>query len=141
MNALGALSIFIVYIFLGFLLIMGIYQGLKTKNQITESIKMMLLAALPLIIWTSYRYYSHRAAQPNYVGKYLLTEYPKCASCILELRGDNFYQVIENERVIEEGEWSYDSGGDYWIVEIGEHGQLGTGDFKYSEKVSKQYVV
>ena len=136
MTALGELLIFIIYLFFGTLLLVRIYKEFKSKTKLkTDSIKRIIFSALPLILWASWMYYVHRTNELDCVGKYILTEYPNCDSCILELKSDNFYQVTSNEIVIEKGEWNYDSGGDYWIVEIGKHGQLGSGKFKYSDEL------
>src|SRR5687767_14915479 len=59
---------------------------------------------------------NHRKSELEYVGTYYLTSYPNCQSCKLILKENNSYQVISAKTIIEEGNWHYESGGDYFIV-------------------------
>lgn len=97
--------------------------------------KRIIFSGLPLILFASWMYYVNRSNELMNVGKYSLTEYPNCNPCILELKTNNLYEVKDDEKVVEVGKWRYDSGGDFWIVELVEHGQLGSGKLTYSDKV------
>jgi hypothetical protein len=39
-----------------------------------------------------------------------------------------------SQKDVEQGRWKYSSGADYWIVDIGESGQLGSGKYRYDDR-------
>ena len=90
------------------------------------------MAIIPLTLFAYNQYSNHREAELKYVGTYYLTDYPDCESCVLILNKNNSYSVANQENEFEHGNWKYRSGGDYWIVDIGEYRQLGTGNYRYN---------
>jgi len=103
---------------------------LKRKRRIT----LLIILSVPIIMFRYKQVSNHRQAELQYVGTYYLTDYQNCKSCVLKLRDDNTYSVLNGKEETENGAWKYLSGGDFWIVEIGKHGQLGTGEYNYNRK-------
>ncbi len=136
MSAIGELIVFLIYFILSIPILIFLIGLIKSKGkQITKKRLIWLIISTILLILYGYaQYSSHRKAELDYVGIYQLTEYPDCDSCILELMSDNYYIVREKQNIIEKGRWKYKSGGDYWIVYLGEFGQLGTGKFRYEKR-------
>ena len=133
MFGLGELVILLIYLILCIppLLIIALLV-LREKEFLTKGLIYLTLALLPIILFSHHQYAKHREAELKYVGTYYLSEFPNCDSCILHLKDNNSYSVTTQEHEIENGAWEYCSGSDYFIVYIGEYGQLGGGDYKYS---------
>jgi hypothetical protein len=83
-------------------------------------------------------FYLQKKEENEYIGTYLLTDYPECPTCVLYLQPANHYEVRQGRYVKEQGPWHFESGSDYWAVEIGEGGQLGSGRFNYDYDVRKK---
>ena len=109
-----------------------IFFGILSKRSLKVWVALFLISITPLSIYGYKHYNDHHKEEQKYVGQYYLTEYPDCEPCTLKLSAKMSYSVFHNENEIESGKWKYRSGSDYWIVDIGEHGQLGSGKFKYS---------
>lgn len=92
-----------------------------------------------LLLWFRWsQYENYRANQLSVVGVYFLTSYPNCEACVLELREDKSYTVVDNRRVVEQSNWHHEVGGDYWITYLdSDKSQLGTGRYKYERYVLK----
>jgi len=136
MAALGELLLVIVYTILSIPFLILLVQFIRKRKQKNKKKRLlwMLISLAPLILYGYWQYSGHRQLELENVGKYKLTNYPNCDSCILELKPDNHYYIFDKEKIIEKGKWGYRSGGDYWIVDIGENGQLGAGNYNYQFK-------
>lgn len=135
MSALGELIIIGIYLVLSIPLILTLIVALLRKKKKTlNRLLYPFLAAIPLILFSYFQYQNNRQAELKYVGIYYLTNYLNCKSCTLKLNTDNTYIVSKDSTDLENGKWNYRSGGDYWIVDIGENGQLGTGKFEYHKR-------
>ena len=134
MFALGELIRFFIYLILSIppiiAVVLIIIRGRKFSNR---NLILLSISSIPLVLFSYNVYSNHRKAELQYVGIYILNNYEKCDSCILELKKNNSFTVTDQEVQIEKGKWKYRSGSDYWIVDIGNYGQLGTGKYKYSE--------
>ena len=104
---------------------------LREKEYRKKGLAYFSVALLPLIILVYTNYTTFREKELKYVGSYSLTDYPNCSSCILILYKNNSYEVKNEGKNVEEGEWKYRTGSDYWIIDIGEFGQLGSGIYQY----------
>lgn len=134
MWAIGELIILIIYVILGIPPLLVITR-LKKAGQVSGGkIICLVLALVPISLFGYSQYINHRNAELEYVGVYHLTDYPSYDSCSLSLKANHSYTVNFAEKVLEQGKWKYSSGGDYWIVYIGESGQLGFGKYKYYQK-------
>lgn len=57
---------------------------------------------------------------------------------MLELKEDNTYRVTSEEKQLEQGDWHYEVGGDYFIVYMNnDTDQLDHGRFEYTESILK----
>uniref|UniRef100_UPI004049DCFB hypothetical protein n=1 Tax=Flavobacterium sp. TaxID=239 RepID=UPI004049DCFB len=69
-------------------------------------------------------------------GKYKLINYNNRKDCILILEETKTFKVIQNDSVLETGNWHFEVGGDYFIVYLNDKkDQLESGRFQYSEKI------
>ncbi len=134
MYAIGSLFVLFIYFVLSApaLLLLGLLV-LNRKSLRTLHYIYFIVASIPLVLFSTYRYTEHREAELEWVGYYYLTDYPNCLKCVLELDAGNRYRVFENDSTLESGQWDYDHGGDYFIVSLGEYGQLGSGKYAYHE--------
>ena len=139
MAALGEVFILFIYISLGafnvfFLVFIFVWRkALKP------------FAVLGCVMY-AYLFFSFKSCQDNIyknqqrsrVGIYYLTNYPNCPSCVLELKEDNTYRVTSEEKQLEQGDWHYEVGGDYFIVYMNnDTDQLDHGRFEYTESILK----
>ncbi len=137
MSTIGELIIFLIYFILSIPIFIFLIGLIKSKGkQIKKRLIWLIISTVLLIFYSYAQYSSHRKAELDYVGIYQLTEYPDCDSCILELNSDNLYIVREKQNIMEKGKWKYKSEGDYWIVYLGEFGQLGTGKYRYEKRTN-----
>lgn len=135
MSSIGDFIVFIVYsILLVPPILIIIFLIFRKKRFTIKRSVYLVVAFIPLIFFGSFQYKNKRDFELKYVGIYFLTEYPNCDSCLLILTKDNSYSVTKNGTKIETGHWNYRGGGDFWIVDIGKNGQLGSGKFKYRDK-------
>lgn len=133
MSAIGEILEFIVYLILLIPpLCIIILVIVREKEFLKKGLFYLSVALIPLSLYTYSEYSNHREAELKYVGKYYLTNYPDCEPCVLILNKNNCYSVTKLNKELEQGKWRFRSGGDYWIVDIGEHGQLGTGEYRYN---------
>ncbi|SDK45344.1 hypothetical protein SAMN05421823_102769 [Catalinimonas alkaloidigena] len=107
---------------------------MREKKSTVREFVYLTIALIPITLFSYIQYINQRNAELEYVGVYYLTEYPNCDTCVLNLNSDNAYTVIFDDRTLEQGKWKYSSGGDYWIVDIGKNGQLGSGKYKYNDR-------
>jgi hypothetical protein len=142
MAALGGL---IVYIFYAILILTGIVflrlALIEKKPRKRRSYTIIGIVSICLLfLHIYYLKLNHRESELEYAGTYVLTRYPKCNSCILVLNGNNTYEVVNVNTIVENGNWHYESGGDYWIVYIGDNReQLGSGKYDYEHYKKKFY--
>lgn len=118
-------------------LVMLIIMLLNGKKFFKKGLRYLFFTSIPLMLLVIFDITNHKNEELGYVGVYYLTEYPDCTSCQLELKENNTYTITKGDREIESGSWNYRSGSDYWIVDIGEFGQLGTGNYAYYHKKEK----
>lgn len=132
MSAIGELIVLIIYLILCvppiWIILLLILRGKKFR---TKGITYLLIGLIPLTVFSYNQYSNHKDAEIKFVGFYYLTEYPDCNPCKLNLKENNTFTVYNGKEEIERGKWKYRSGGDYWIVDIGKYGQLGSGKYKY----------
>lgn len=135
MAALGEFIEFLFYIVLIIAVVLpfALYFVSNTKKSKTFFIIVFICTSSLLGSLLLNRWQAHKEQELEYVGTYLLTNYPNCSGCKLILKKNNTYSVKNGDKIIEEGDWNFRSGGDYWIVEIGEHDQLGSGIFRYNK--------
>lgn len=132
MLALGELFILIIYIILCIptLAIILILIADRKRHK-SKRLIYLLISLLPVSLFAYHQHTEHRQQKLKYVGVYALTAYPNCNACTLHLNKNNTYRVCRDTTEIERGNWNYRSGGDYWIVDIGKSGQLGSGNYTY----------
>ena len=57
-----------------------------------------------------------------------MTTYRNCDSCYLELKENMTCIVVNKGKIIEQSNWHYEVGGDYWITYLdNDKHQLGSG--------------
>ncbi len=137
LGAFGELLTFILYFILlipVFILSINFVIRFKRKENISRILLWMLISSIPFTFFIYTQYNSQKESELNYVGIYNLIEYPNCNDCKLILNRNNTFTVTSNKKQFEKGKWRFRTGSDYWIVDIGEYGQLGSGKFKYSKK-------
>lgn len=136
MSAIGELIILIIYAILSLAVLISAIKLFKSeakKPKIVWGIVLLFFGVL-LTSFAYSQYANHRNAELEKVGTYHLTQYPNCPDCILILKENNSYEIMDRQNILDQGNWEYKSGGDYWITEIGETGQLGNDIYSYDEK-------
>jgi hypothetical protein len=137
MAALGELIVYAFYAILILVAIVFLRLALIEKKTPTR-LRYTMIGVVSICFLFLHIYdlkLNHRESELEYVGTYVLTQYPKCNSCVLILNGNNTYEVVNGNNVMENGNWHYESGGDYWIVYIGDNGeQLSSGKYDYYKK-------
>lgn len=134
-TALSELFDDIIYFLLGLACVMffGLTFTVKRKNRIWTA----LAGCFFVFLLFKFKFYSNDVYKKNQlskVGVYYLTNYPDCDSCVLELKENQKYVVINNGRVVEQSNWHYKVGGDYFIVYLdNDKHQLGSGDYAYTK--------
>ena len=139
MEGLVELVMFLVYAFLIIIVLTATWGVVIYRKKMHWAVGALVIAisAIPLA-WVAFNnYFDHRSELVRYVGVYELDDYHNCKKCILDLKADNTYTVFEEEKTREEGKWVY-RGGEFPIVEIGKHGQLGDGEFQLKSHNSIQ---
>ena len=77
---------------------------------------------------------NYNQSQLEHVGTYYLIDYPNCDSCTVVLKKNNMYDVMQENKVVESGNWHFKSGGDYLIVYMNDDkDQLGAGRFQFDK--------
>jgi len=136
MSAFGELIIVAIYFVLGLSAIGCLLKTFIIKAKLPKFLCLLgfvVCTSLLFLFWTNNKR-NHRIAELENVGVYYLTNYTNCDSCKLTLKEDNSYEVTNGTKVIETGNWHYESGGDYWIVYMNDNeDQLGNGRFTYEE--------
>jgi len=144
MSALGELLIYIIYgalvlFFLSRLSLAIFHKRKKSKNVYGV---LALISVVSLLYFSRVQKKNRRANEEANVGKYHLSNYPNCPSCNVILKEDNTFEIVDSMKVLEKGDWSYESGGDFWIVYLDKRkDQLGSGIYKYDSfnlQVSKK---
>jgi hypothetical protein len=106
---------------------------MREKGFWKRGIGYLLIAVLPLILFSYHDYSKQNSEEHKYLGSYSLTHYPNCPSCVLKLNKNNSYVITDSGLVVHEGQWEYESGQDYSFVVVGDKGQLGLNHLKYDE--------
>jgi hypothetical protein len=135
MAAIGELLVYLLQGLLVLLALVGIrrlYQAASARKRLLAIAQIISASGLLLR-----GFYLQKEAENKYIGTYVLTAYPACTTCLLALKPANQYEVRQGDLVKEAGSWHYKSGGDYWAVEIGDNGRLGTGRFDYDYNARK----
>jgi len=133
MSALGELIIYVVYFMLGLHCIIFIVLTITSK----KSTKPWTLLASLMFVFLFFNFKScqdnnYKRNQLSVVGVYYLTNYPNCDSCYLELKENMSYVIVNEGKVIEQSNWHYEVGGDYWIIYLdNDRHQLGSGEYFY----------
>jgi hypothetical protein len=139
-SALGELFVYIIYFVLGIACIFFVRLTFTTKrqNKIWTGFAGLFFIFL-LFKYHSYLSNSYKKNQLSQVGLYYLTNYPNCDSCVLELKENQTYQIKRKGQIIEQSNWHYEVGGDYFILYLdNDKHQLGSGDYAY-EKYNLKY--
>lgn len=135
MSAFVELLIYFIYFILGFGTLLFLAWAFTTKRK--TKIWAILAALFFGILFFSFKscqdgYYKKN--QISKVGQYNLTDYPNCTSCIIELKENQTFEVTNSGKIIEQGNWHYEVGGDYWITYLdNDNYQLGSGKFAYKK--------
>ena len=135
MSALGELFIYIIYIGLGLasLLFLILTFTSKKRDKIWAAFATLFFGFL-LIGFKSCQSNNYKNNQLNQVGLYYLTDYPNCDSCVIELKENQTYEVRTYGEIVEQSNWHYEVGGDYFITYLdNDNYQLGVGKFVYKK--------
>jgi hypothetical protein len=136
MSALGELISKIIYwiIILGGLVSLILAIILKGISKKAISAVICLLCIILILFISKKIKTDYRRMQLKHVGTYYLTKYPNCDSCIAILKDDNMYEVKQNKKTFESGNWHFEMGGDYLIVYMNnDSGKLGSGRFQFDK--------
>ena len=106
----------------------------RNTEKLKGHLKWMFLLSIPFLMLYGEKKICIMKEGLERKGIYLLTDYPNCPNCELELKSWFRYEVRNGNTIIESGKWKYRRGGDYWITYIGQNGQLGADNFKYKRK-------
>ncbi|HEX8425918.1 hypothetical protein [Hymenobacter sp.] len=135
MSALGAAFICFIYAVLGGY---GLYWLIRFFTAATPASRRgcLIRSSIGAVLFACFVgniYRNHLKAEADQTGVYQLSSYPDCASCVLELKPHNYYEVRQGQIVKEQGPWRFESGDDNWIVYLNEDDQLGTGQYSYND--------
>ena len=135
MSAIGEIIIYIIYIVLGLPCVILLIVTITADKSIKLwTLIASLLFGLLLFSFKSCQDNHYKKNQLSVVGIYYLTNYPKCDSCLLELKEDMTFTIEKNGKVIEQSNWHYEVGGDYWITYLNnDRSQLGSGEYAYED--------
>ena len=129
MAGLGELIILLIQWGLGLLAFVFLFLVFKVKPK--EKVWMLAGSLFSYFLFFSFRSHLNDLYldnQRDQVGIYYLTNYPDCDNCILELKEDHTYEVRDDYKILEQSDWHYESGGDYWITYLdNDNHQLGSG--------------
>jgi len=134
MNGLGELIVIVIYLILGISAVLCLLKIIISKKNVVKLFYAggLILSVYLFISFLTNNIKNHRQSELEYVRTYYLSDYPNCDSCELILKDNNAYTVINDAKILESGNWHYESGGDYWIVYLNDQEeQLGSGRFKY----------
>ena len=134
MTTFSEFSIFLIYcslvFFTGLFTFLYFFRPLNWKGyRAFAGLAVFCLVAL-IVFWV-YQYRVKRAEDMEQVGTYYLLNYPNCDSCRVKLHANYTFEVTDNKKIYERGEWFYQSGADYWGVYLNEGYQLGSGIYEY----------
>jgi hypothetical protein len=135
MSALGELLIYFIYFVLGLgsLLFLALAFISKRTTKIWASLAALFFGSL-FFSFRSWQNDNYKKNQLSQVGKYYLTDYPNCNSCIIELKENLTYEVTNSGKIIEQSNWHFEVGGDYWITYLdNDNYRLGSGKFTYKK--------
>ena len=136
-SALGELIGIIFYLILLIPIAVMLVRLFYDNKRNRKNYVWLVFSTLPLLLFSYSQFNSHRNSELEYVGKYQLDTGSICDGGVIELKSDNTFIIMCDEKILESGKWNYREGSDYWIVDIGEHGQLGSGNYKYSLKMNE----
>jgi hypothetical protein len=140
LSALSELFVYIPYFVLGLACVIFFRLTIKAKRQ--KKIGAGIAGLFCIFLLFNYKSCvadSYKKNQLTRVGLYYLTNYPDCDSCVLELKENQTYQITKRGQIIEQSNWHYEVGGDYFILYLGnDNHQLGSGDYAY-EKYKLKY--
>ena len=116
------------------ILFLNLIYRIKRKDKIKRILVLTIISVIPLVIFSISDYNRWKKLQLSNVGTYYLTHYPNCENCKLSLLENNTYEVINDQEILEKGDWEYIQGSDYFFVELGEKRRhLGSGDYQYED--------
>ncbi len=136
MWAIGELITLIIYFFLGLSTVVFLLLAVTLKKRQTRLLALGpgLFFGFLLLCFKFYQDRNYKKSQLNQVGIYYLTDYPDCDSCYIELNENMTYKIVNKSQAIENGDWHYESGGDFWITYLnGTKDQLGNGKYSYHD--------
>jgi hypothetical protein len=131
------IPIFIYLVLLSLPLVFFFILLAKGKKYYKKGIAYFVVASIPLFVKISHDYTEYKESTYRHPGKYILTTYPNCDSCVLLLNEDKTYVILKDTLQIEHGNWSYKNG-DQAIVKLKTDGQLGIGNYSYDTYFSNK---
>ncbi len=135
LSALSELFVYLIYFILGLgsIIFFGLTITTKRKNKVWTGLVGLFFVFL-IFKYYSYETNLYKKNQLTQVGFYYLTNYPNCNSCILELKENQTYEVRNQGKIVEQSNWHYKVGGDYFILYLdNDNHQLGSGDYIYKK--------
>jgi hypothetical protein len=135
MSAISELIVLLIFVLLGVCGLAFIFLTFKVRRSNKPwTLLTSFLFIFLIFCFRSCEINGYKNSQLHQVGIYYLTNFPNCDDCILELKEDMTYQVRSKNKVIENSNWHFESGGDYWITYLdNDRSQLGSGDYAYKK--------
>ncbi len=133
MFALGEVIIYFIYFILGLPCIIFLILTITSKKSSKEwNFLSSLMFGSLFFYFKSCQDESYKRDQLSVVGVYYLDNYPNCDSCYLELKENMKYIIVNKGEIIEQSNWHFEAGGDYFILYLdNDRNQLGSGKYSY----------
>lgn len=112
----------------------NLVASIRRKEGQTRMIMLTAFSLMPFVFVWYLDYSRHQRNKMRNTGTYMLTTYPDCPNCHLEILKNGSYGVLKEDELVERGEWSYQQQGDFWIVILNEGENLGEGRFQYDRE-------
>ena len=129
-GAMAELLIYLIFLILAFGAIKLALLYIKKRKIIYLIISIILVSVFFFFLWCIKE--GHREQQLEHVGSYHLKHYPNCKYCTLTLKEGYTYEVKDSLKILEVGDWHYETGGDAFIVYMNkDKDRLGDGRFEY----------
>lgn len=110
---------------------------IRRKEGQTRMAMLTAFSLMPFAFVWYLDYSSHQRDKMRNTGTYMLTAYPDCSNCRLEILKNGSFGVLKDDELVERGKWSYQQQGDFWIVILNDDENLGEGRFLYDREQRK----
>ncbi len=131
-SAFTELFIYFIYFALGFGAIIYLLAFLFVEKKKIIHLLVSIISGVLFILYFKSMKDGYKKQQLEYVGSYHLKHYPNCKYCTLTLKEGNTYEVKDSSKILEVGDWHYETGGDAFIVYMNkDEDRLGVGRFDY----------